>query len=285
MLGQDHALEVQRGERFDFGANWWRFLEVLDEDRIRLAEASLARMLGTRDLGGRDFLDIGSGSGLSSLAARRLGARVHSFDYDPQSVACTGELKRRYFPDDSGWIAERGSALDEAYLTRLGKFDVVYSWGVLHHTGDMWRALGLVAKLVKPGGILFISIYNDQGARSPVWRKLKRLYCSGASGRVLVSGIVLPWWILRGLAVDAVQLRNPLARYRGYGRNRGMSVLHDWRDWLGGYPFEYAKPEAIFAFYRDRGFRLMDLTTVGGSLGCNEFVFISDEPGGAPVPP
>src|ERR1700684_4380793 len=122
--------EVERGERFEFGKNWAQFLNSLDEGRIQRAESSLREMLETPDLRGLRFLDIGSGSGLFSLAARRLGARVHSFDYDPQSVACTLELKRRYFPEDTGWVVEQGSVLDEEHLERLGRFDVVYSWGV-----------------------------------------------------------------------------------------------------------------------------------------------------------
>jgi 2-polyprenyl-3-methyl-5-hydroxy-6-metoxy-1,4-benzoquinol methylase len=169
--------EVERGERFEFGKNWSRFLAVVDEARIREAESSLRDMLGVDDLVGRTFLDVGSGSGLFSLAASRLGAaRVHSFDYDPASVACTLELRRRHGPAATEWSAERGSALDTAYLRSLGRFDVVYAWGVLHHTGDMWTAIANTADAVADGGRLFISIYNDQGARSRAWRAIKRAY-------------------------------------------------------------------------------------------------------------
>src|ERR1044072_2056758 len=108
-----HASEVAGGERFEFGKNWARFLELLDEGRIRSAEESLRTMLEVESLEGKSFLDIGSGSGLFSLAARRLGARVRSFDYDPRSVACARELRRRYFPDAGGWTIEEGSALDK----------------------------------------------------------------------------------------------------------------------------------------------------------------------------
>ena len=69
--------------------------------RIEEAKASLKQMLDVDSLTGKTFLDVGSGSGLFSLAAIMLGVKVYSFDYDPQSVACTTELKRRYFPNDS----------------------------------------------------------------------------------------------------------------------------------------------------------------------------------------
>jgi 2-polyprenyl-6-hydroxyphenyl methylase/3-demethylubiquinone-9 3-methyltransferase len=120
-----HDQEIAEGERFEFGKNWSRFLNVLDDARIQMAIDSLKSMLAVEDLFERTFLDIGSGSGLFSLAARRLGARVVSFDYDPQSVACTQELKRRYFADDPEWQIHAGSVLDEAFLGRLGQFDVV----------------------------------------------------------------------------------------------------------------------------------------------------------------
>src|SRR5437016_6038307 len=154
-MNSGQAIEIESGSRFAFGENWARFLIVLDEDRIRLAEGSLREMLKVDHLRGKSFLDVGSGSGLFSLVARRLGATVRSFDYDQQSVACTQELKRRYFPGDADWIVEEGSILDNDYLASLGKYDIVYSWGVLHHTGAMWQALENVSHLVAPQGLLF----------------------------------------------------------------------------------------------------------------------------------
>jgi len=166
--------DVKSGRRFEFGKNWRRFLSTLNEERIQAAEASLKEMLGVDSLEGRRFIDVGSGSGLFSLAARRMGAEVFSFDYDPCSVACTKSLRDRYFADDPRWRVEEGSVLDAAYLEGLGRYDIVYSWGVLHHTGDMWRALEHVARLVAEGGLLFVALYNDQGARSRFWARVKR---------------------------------------------------------------------------------------------------------------
>jgi SAM-dependent methyltransferase len=266
--------QVGAGERFRFGANWARFLDGLDEERIVEAERSLRDMLGVSSLEGRAFLDAGSGSGLFSLAAARLGAsRLHSFDFDPDSVGCTQELRRRYFPGATHWTVERGSVLDPDYLTRLGRFDVVYSWGVLHHTGAMWEALGHAADLVAPGGQLFVAIYNDQGLASRGWLAVKRLYNKNALGRWLTCALFFPYFALAGAAADLSRGHNPFTRARRYKQLRGMSPLRDWHDWLGGLPFEVARPEAIFEFYRARGFELRRLRTCGGRMGCNEFVF------------
>ncbi len=267
-----HAREVDAGERFEFGENWSRFLGVLNDERIRQAETSLGDMLGF-SLSGKSFVDVGSGSGLFSLAARSLGARVCSFDYDPQSVACALELKRRYFADDPLWKIDQGSVLDLEYVSSLGKFDVVYSWGVLHHTGSMWPALENVTHLGGDGGTLFIAIYNDQGPTSRRWRRIKRFY--NVSSRpvqlLLVAGVCVKTWWRRWLK-DFLRLR-PFETWRNAGNARGMSAWWDVIDWVGGYPFEVAKPQEIFDFYRSRGFVLERLRTQGGDLGCNEFVF------------
>lgn len=265
--------------RFAFGRNWRSYLGVLTDARIAEAEASLKAMLGRDSLAGTTFIDVGSGSGLFSLAAVRLGAsRVYSFDYDADSVACTSEVRQRYGGAER-WTVEQGSALDLAYITSLGQWDIVYSWGVLHHTGDMWQALDNVTHLVKPGGRLFISIYNDQGPVSSGWKAVKRLYNRGPAGRLAVMSTFVPYFVGRGVLADALRMKNPISRYREYRRTRGMSMTHDWSDWLGGYPFEVAKPEAIFDFFKARGFGLERLTTCGGRLGCNEFVLT--KPGAA----
>ncbi|MBL6751687.1 MAG: class I SAM-dependent methyltransferase [Nevskia sp.] len=264
--------EIRRGERFAFGENWRGFLRLLDDERIAQAEADLLRMLDAERLDGRSFLDIGSGSGLSSLAARRRGAAVTSFDYDEQSVACTAWLRNEKCPGDAGWKVLQGSVLDPGFIDGLGSFDIVYSWGVLHHTGQMWTALDHACGRVRPGGTLFIAIYNDQAWQSRVWRRVKRIYCSGTPGRLAMLALFIPLFLVIRAVSAALQGRNPLRIFPDYKKSRGMSLWRDWLDWLGGYPFEVATPEAIFDFCKARGFALERLRTVRG-WGCNEFVF------------
>ena len=267
----NHGLEVSVGQRYEFGKNWQNFLRRLTPERIAGAEQSLRAMLEVDDLRGTSMLDIGSGSGLFSLAARRLGARVHSFDYDPQSVACTRLLRERYFDDDGQWIVEEGSALDVDYLKSLGKFDLVYSWGVLHHTGAMWQALDSAMLPVADGGRLFVAIYNTQ----PVWtamnKLLKRSYVrSPRPLKALIAGGFIAKEVAGGLVKDLCLLRNPLARHI-VGPGRGMSRWHDWFDWVGGYPYETATVAEIFEFYHRHGYMLERLAATAG-LGCNQFV-------------
>jgi 2-polyprenyl-3-methyl-5-hydroxy-6-metoxy-1,4-benzoquinol methylase len=261
--------------RFAFGRNWQRFLQVLDEERIAEAEHSLCTMLDVEDLSGKSFLDVGCGSGLFSLAAMRKGAaRVHSFDYDPLSVACAQELKHSYFCDASCWTVQQGDVLDSTYLATLGKFDIVYSWGVLHHTGNLWEGLENVIPLVARNGKLFIAVYNDQGTLSSIWKAVKKRYNSGTPWRMLLVPAFGSYFVGKALIKDVLILhKNPLARYRQYKQSRGMAYWTGLVDWLGGYPFEVAKPEAIFEFFRVRGFELVRLSTAGGGHWNNEFVF------------
>jgi 2-polyprenyl-3-methyl-5-hydroxy-6-metoxy-1,4-benzoquinol methylase len=274
-----HADAVARGDRFEFGKSWSRFLSLLNDKRITEAEKSLRQMLETEDLTGKSFLDIGSGSGLFSLAARRLGARVHSFDFDPHSVACTTELRRRYFPDDESWTIAEESALHREYLTSLGTFDVVYSWGVLHHTGQMWQALDHARLPVKRSGKLFIAIYNDTGSQSARWKWIKRKYNELPKPlRTPFAALVIAPEEGKSLLRSLLSLR-PQDYWRSwtnYDQSRGMNRWRDIIDWVGGHPYEVARPEEIFDFYRTRGFTLTKLKCGGVGLGCNEFVFVKD---------
>jgi len=264
----------QGEEHFQFGKNWSSFLATVGESHILKAVESFKGMIGLESLAGLSFLDIGCGSGLSSLAAARLSAKsIQAFDYDPICVAVTQEMKSRFLFNPIDWQIEQGSALDSEYIKSLGTYDVVYSWGVLHHTGNMYKALENVIIPVKPGGILWIAIYNDQGLASQIWRWVKKTYNSLPSSLrfLIIIPAFIRLWVPR-MVYDLLRGK-PFSTWNNYADSRGMSAWHDVIDWIGGYPFEVAKPEEIFEFYFAKGFDLIKLKTCGGKLGCNEYIF------------
>jgi SAM-dependent methyltransferase len=252
--------------RFGFGKNWLDYSGSITVEHIAQAKLRLSELMS--NLEGKTFLEVGCGSGIHSLAAVLLGAQsVTSFDYDPRCVQCSLQLKEKYAPD-ANWRIERGSALDPAYLQSLGTFDVVYSWGVLHHTGDMWRAIENI--LVVAHSKLIISLYADQGIISDAWRTLKKAYTSYPISRrpIELLSLVTLWG-------PKVLLKPHRVRHdwKHYHEKRGMSPWHDIVDWAGGYPYEVARPENVVQFLNQRGFRLVKAICPGGAIRVNEFVF------------
>lgn len=220
-------------------------------------------------LKGKWFLDIGFGQGLSLLLAATHGALVVGNDINPKCRLAL-ETSRRFFPSVApGAITiVEGSILDPAVKQRLvalapeGCYDIVYAWGVLHHTGAMWQALDIVLSLVKPGGWLVLAIYNKHWT-SPYWRVIKRLFnlLPVFGQRLLASLAFLPALLVTWLTTRT----NP------FSKERGMSFYYDLIDWLGGYPYEFASPEEISRYLKQRA-DLHKLIPVVGNTGCNQFV-------------
>jgi len=254
---------------FRFGQNWEQFAQKLSPSRIAIAEACLSRLFDGR-LDGRSFLDIGSGSGLSALAAIHLGASpVVASDIDEDSVRTT-QATLSHYASGSQFAVHRASVFD----LPQDQYDVVHSWGVLHHTGDMWRAIRTSALRVKPNGIYAIAIY----LKTPfcgLWKQEKRVYTAlpPAGQRLVLSAY-------RALVRLALRLRgrSPDEVWKSYESGRGMDQDHDLHDWLGGYPYESASAEEITSFMRRMGFSLVRSFDTGPRMGvlgtgCAEYVF------------
>ena len=266
--------QIKGKKRFKFGKNWQSYLKHLNQEKINNSKDSILKFLNKKTLKGKTFIDVGSGSGLSSLSARLLGAKVHSFDFDTESVASTQYLKDKYFKGDNSWTVEQGSAIDSEYMKQLSTYDIVYSWGVLHHTGNMQRGLELVEKIVKPnGGLLYLALYNDQGFSSKAWTLVKKTYVK--SPFVLKQLIILlSYFRIWGPPTikDFIRIK-PFDTWRKRKLDRGMSPHYDLIDWIGGYPFEVSTPEEIIHYYVDKGYNLLRLKTCNGGKGCNEYLF------------
>lgn len=258
--------------RFAFGKNWAQFLEHITEEQITRAQLSLTETIGKDVFPGKQFLDIGCGSGLFSLAARRLGATVTSFDYDGDSIRCTQSLKERFYPHDNQWAIMQGSALDSTFMDKLGLFDIVYAWGVLHHTGNQWKAVDHAMSATGPNGILLMALYNDQGWVSRYWTGVKWLYMHARIIRPLLMAFYAPYFV----GVRWLVRRFKKQRFH----ERGMSLWYDMIDWIGGWPFEVAAPQKVVARVAQQGFKVMRVKTVGRRQGCNEFVFVRIQPEG-----
>lgn len=256
--------------RFEFGKNWEKFSTQLLPSQLKAAEDSLKEMLQTKDLHGKTFLDAGCGSGIFSLAAVNLGTeKTVSFDIDARNVRCAVRLKEKT-QRAGNWKIMEGSVLDGDFLYGLGHFDVVYSWGVLHHTGSLWQALDNVCALVCPQGKLFIAIYNDQGVLSKIWKVIKKTYVRlpNVLKPIFALTIIIPFEVKYFLG-RIFRKRNSVLPQR----KRGMKWWYDWIDWIGGYPFEPAKPDKIIDYVQRKGFVLEKAETCGRGWGNNEFVF------------
>jgi 2-polyprenyl-6-hydroxyphenyl methylase/3-demethylubiquinone-9 3-methyltransferase len=271
MSSQD-LLDVR--SHFAFGRNWANYAATIGDEQISRASEGLQRLAGEKLRGAR-FLDIGSGSGLHSLAALKLGAReVLAVDLDEHSVGTTQAVLERHAPSAS-WQVQQSSVFDlDRHL--VGEFDIVYSWGVLHHTGDLDRALRATATFVKPDGILCVALYR-RTLMCPFWKREKNWYSrAGDRGQRFARGTFVALLRIK-LALQGKSLKHYTEAY-GLS-NRGMDFWHDLHDWLGGYPYESIAPHELHAILRTTGL-VAEREFVDGKKrlglfgsGCDEYVF------------
>ncbi|PPD04282.1 MAG: hypothetical protein CTY29_06355 [Methylobacter sp.] len=270
-------LQAQPGDpnamQFDFGANWADYIaKNFSEERVRISQQHLLNFLKLTDLNGKTFLDVGCGSGLHSLAAWRAGAeRVISFDLDGNSVTTTQKL-HAFSGSPENWQILQGSVLDANFLATLPKADIVYSWGVLHHTGAMWQAVENAAGLLHDESVFYIALYSKDMYVDPpaeYWLTVKRRYNS--------ANPLMKRWMVWCYAWDETikrslkKRKNPFKYILEYKKSRGMSYWHDVKDWLGGYPMDFAGNQETVAFAQQR--LNLELLNIKAGEGNTEYLF------------
>ncbi len=265
--------------RYGFGKNWEQFIRLhFNAERVDIARQNLLDFLGMESLEGKTFLDVGCGSGLPALAAQAAGARqVVSFDLDPISVA-TSEKVRELHGNPENWTILEGSILDRDFISGLEQADIVYAWGVLHHTGDQWKALENTASLVLPGGVLFLAMYTSGdfiGLPDEFWMDVKYRYnCAGFFKKRLIEY----WYLMRFFILQDLRYRtNPFKRMWEYKKSRGMHFWTDQKDWLGGWPMQFSTIAEVDAFCTEK----LDFTRTNITTGQanTEYLFKKKFPG------
>lgn len=265
--------------RYGFGKNWDDYIKKhFSDERVEISRKHLLSFLKQDDLNGKSFLDIGCGSGLHSLAAYRSGAeKIYSFDYDPDSVATTKKLKE-FAGNPPYWEVYQGSALDKEFLDTIEPADFVYSWGVLHHTGNMWDAMDNVVRLGKKGGLYYIALYDYEAHVNPApksklngwlfhvhpatpefWLDVKQRYNKSSEKEKRKMEL---WYIWNFMLYGTI-LAIPVLLFRifSYKRSRGMAFYNDVKDWLGGWPMEFAKRADVKQWAEKNGLEILTMKT------------------------
>lgn len=265
---------TRKESHFAFGKNWLDYADKIDESLIDQAIADMRRLNSGARFDGKSFLDIGCGSGIHALAALRLGATcVTCVDIDPDSVEATTRTLKRFAPESKADV--RVQSVFDMTSDNCGQFDVVYSWGVLHHTGAMQSAITNAAGLVAQNGVLILALYR----KTPfcgMWRYIKKWYANTTLSRQKKFMSAYIWLTHRLMRLKGVDVE---AKIANYGQNRGMNYYNDLHDWLGGYPYESIIPQDCYARMQELGFELAydNLIPVKAmgifGTGCDEYSF------------
>jgi SAM-dependent methyltransferase len=129
------------------------FAEV--ERRRYELEPFIPRFARFREASGLRVLEIGMGLGTDLVRFARNGASVTGVDLTERSV----DLVRRRL-ELEGLQGDVGVADAERLPFESGHFDIVYSWGVLHHTPDTSAAVAEAMRVLRPAGRLCVMLYN-----------------------------------------------------------------------------------------------------------------------------
>ena len=141
------------------------------EQRRYATHYHLPELFASLDGAGRRLLEVGCGIGVDSIQLAQRGFAVTAVDLTENALAVARQF-----------AARRGVSID----FRLGNaegldfpdqsFDVVYSFGVLHHTPDIERSVAEVHRVLRPGGTAYVMLYHRDSLVNLVHRALRLPY-------------------------------------------------------------------------------------------------------------
>jgi 2-polyprenyl-3-methyl-5-hydroxy-6-metoxy-1,4-benzoquinol methylase len=260
---------------YEFGKNWQSFSGTVDERSVKFAEEGVLKLLTRDELAGKSFLDIGCGSGIHSLAASRLGvARLTSVDIDPVCIATTKALIQQHGGAGVAHDLREISVFDLSPQD-LGTFDIVYSWGVLHHTGSMYEAISRAAAMTSAGGLFVFALYRRTSAiMDKFWTAEKRWYTSASPTARKRADATFKALMRLGFRATGRSYADYVKNYKGV---RGADHDHDVSDWMGGYPYEVISPDEVAQTMKNLGFQHVRSFVSSGigvfGSGCDEFTY------------
>jgi 2-polyprenyl-3-methyl-5-hydroxy-6-metoxy-1,4-benzoquinol methylase len=128
-----------------------------------------SRFVPFADLAGKDVLEVGCGSGFAVQLFAEAGARVTAVDLTDWAVTTTSTRLETF-----GLKADVRRADGEDLPFPDESFDLVFSWGVIHHSSDMEKVLRELIRVCRPAGKLVLMVYNRRSLFFVVYRALAR---------------------------------------------------------------------------------------------------------------
>ena len=173
MINKNNLEDLE--SHFEFGSNWNDFSSLVTKSNLNNAKLSFKKLGLHKLIKNKSFLDIGCGSGLNLITSLEFGVKkVCGIDIDPDCIKTSKKLLSK-FSNKKNWDVYNLSIFDKK-IEKFQKFDVVYSWGVLHHTGDMYKAIDKSMKLVKYDGYLCLALYQKTPFCSFLENRKKVIY-------------------------------------------------------------------------------------------------------------